>query len=88
MYDITNYSSLAHVDDWLSVVEEVEEEFPIILIGGKSDLVQERRVSKEEGIKIAKSRKLNTLIECSSKTGENIELIFNTIAKLMLNRFD
>jgi len=88
MYDITNYSSLAHVDDWLSVVEEVEEEFPIILVGGKSDLVQERRVSKEEGIKIAKSRKLNTLIECSSKTGENIELIFNTIAKLMLNRFD
>ena len=88
MYDITNYSSLAHVDDWLSVVEEVEEKFPIILIGGKSDLVQERQVSKQEGIKIAKSRKLNTLIECSSKTGENVELIFDKITKLMLNRFD
>jgi len=88
MYDITNYSSLAHVDDWLSVIEEVEEEFPIILVGGKLDLKQERKVSKKEGIKIAKSRKLNTLIECSSKTGENVELIFSTIAKLMLNRFD
>ena len=88
MYDITNYSSLAHVDDWLSVVAEVEEEFPIILVGGKLDLERERKVSKQEGIKIAKSRKLNTLIECSSKTGENVELIFSTIAKLMLNRFD
>jgi small GTP-binding protein len=88
MYDITNYSSLIHVDDWLTVVEEVEETFPIILVGGKSDLEHEREVSKQEGLKMAKSRKLNTLIECSSKTGKNIELIFNTITKLMVNRFD
>ncbi|TFG17197.1 MAG: GTP-binding protein [Promethearchaeota archaeon] len=88
MYDITNYSSLIHVDDWLSVIEEVEEEFPIILVGGKLDLEHNREVSKKEGVKIAKSRKINTLIECSSKTGENVELIFDRIAKLMLNRFD
>jgi small GTP-binding protein len=87
MYDITNYSSLIHVDDWLSVVAEVDENFPIILIGGKADLEKNREVSKKEGIEMAKSRKLNEFIECSSKTGRNVELIFDTITRLMLSRF-
>ena len=88
MYDITNYSSLIHVDDWLSVVEEVEQEFPIILVGGKADLEENRQISKQEGIEMAQTRNLNQLIECSSKTGENVELIFNTITKLMIGRFE
>jgi len=88
MYDITNYSSLIHVDDWLSVVEEVGHQFPIILVGGKLDLEENRQVSKQEGIEMAQTRKLKQLIECSSKTGENVELIFNTITRLMISRFD
>lgn len=88
MYDITNYSSLIHVDDWLSVVKEVGEKFPIILVGGKSDLEENRQVSLEEGLEVARSSNLNELIECSSKTGENVELIFQKISKLMLNRFE
>jgi small GTP-binding protein len=87
MYDITNYSSLNHVDDWLSVVKEVGEKFPIILVGGKSDLEENRQVSLEDGLEAARSSNLNELIECSSKTGENVELIFQKISKLMLNRF-
>jgi small GTP-binding protein len=87
MYDITNYASLIHVDDWLSVVEEVGEKFPILLVGGKLDLEKNRQVSKEDGMKVAHSRNLNKLIECSSKTGENVEYIFETITKLMVNRF-
>lgn len=88
MYDITNYSSLIHVDDWLSVVEEVGQEFPIILVGGKADLEENRQISKQEGIEMAQTRNLNQLIECSSKTGVNVELIFNTITKLMIGRFE
>ncbi|MEJ2293660.1 MAG: GTP-binding protein [Candidatus Lokiarchaeota archaeon] len=87
MYDITNYSSLIHVDDWLSVVKETEEVFPIILIGGKADLEKDRQISKKEGMEMAKSRKLKDFIECSSKTGRNVELIFDTISRLMLDRF-
>ena len=87
MYDITNYSSLIHVDDWLSVVKETEEVFPIILIGGKADLEKDREVSKKEGMEMAKERKLKDFIECSSKTGRNVELIFDTISRLMLDRF-
>lgn len=86
MYDITNYSSLIHVNDWLAVVEEVGKQFPILLVGGKLDLENNRQVSEEDAIKVAQSRNLNRLIECSSKTGQNVDYIFDTITKLMINR--
>ncbi len=86
MYDVSNYSSIAHIDDWLMILnkESPETQFPILVVGGKADLVNDREVSSEEGINIAKSRGVDGFIECSSKTGENVEITFNAITKLML----
>ena len=88
MYDITNYSSIAHIDDWLTVIKkEIRKEdiFPIIVVGGKADLADNREVSATEGIKIAKSRGVDGFIECSSKSGENVEQAFEALTSLMLN---
>lgn len=88
MYDITNYSSLAHIDDWLTLIKkEIDKLFPIIVVGNKGDLSEEREVSSEEGINIAKSRDLDAFIECSCKTGENVEEVFKTLTRLMLQRW-
>ena len=87
MYDITNYISLAYIDDQLAYIrKEIEPEymFPIILIGNKADLVKERKVSVEDGIKFAKSRGFAGYIECSCKTGENVEEMFQILTRLML----
>ena len=90
MYDVTNYSSLAHIDDWLLVVrKEVKTEqdtFPIIVAGGKADLLDDREVTGDEGINIAKSRGVDGFIECSSKTGENVEETFNALTRLMVKK--
>ena len=88
LYDITNFSSIAHIDDWLSVIRKeirAEDIFPIIAVGGKADLVESREVSSAEGIKIAKSRNVNGFIETSSKSGENVEKSFEALTRLMLN---
>ncbi len=88
LYDITNYSSIAHIDDWLSVIRKeirAEDIFPIIVVGGKADLVENREVSSADGIKIAKSRNVNGFIETSSKTGENVEKAFEALTRLMLD---
>ncbi|MFW9948721.1 MAG: Rab family GTPase [Candidatus Thorarchaeota archaeon] len=87
MYDITNYSSIAHIDDWLTVIrKEIKQEdrFPIIVVGGKADLSEYREVPAEDGIKIAKSRGVDGFIECSSKTGENVEDAFQGLTSVML----
>lgn len=88
MYDITNYSSIAHIDDWLTVIKKEirkEDVFPIIVVGGKADLADNREVAASEGIKIAKSRGVDGFIECSSKTGENVEEAFEALTSLMLD---
>jgi small GTP-binding protein len=88
MYDITNYSSIAHIDDWLTVIKkEIRKEdlFPIIVVGNKADLAESREVPSSEGIKIAKSRGTDGFIECSTKTGENVEEAFEALTSLMLD---
>ena len=87
VYDVTNYSSLAHIDDWLSIIRKelsAEDKFPILAVGIVPDEMCERQVSAEKGVKIAKSRKLNGFIECNLKTGKNVEKAFQAITKLML----
>ena len=86
MYDITDYSSFSHISDWLSVINGTNQRFPIILLGGKSDLDDFREISWREGEKVAKSMDLNEFIECSSKTGENVKESFTTLTRIMLNR--
>ena len=88
VYDITNYSSIAHIDDWLSVIRKeirAEDIFPIIVVGCKAHLVENREVSSAEGIMIAKSRGANGFIEVSAKTGENVEKAFEELTRLMLD---
>ncbi len=90
IYDITNYSSLAHIDDWLSVIKKeirAEDIFPILVVGNKAHLVNDREVSSTEGIRIAKSRGVDGFIEVSAKTGENVEKAFEALTRLMLDEF-
>lgn len=85
MYDITNYSSLAHIDDWLNVIRsELDKYLPILVVGGKADLQENREVSIDDGVKISKSREVDGFIECSSKTGKNVEESFEAITELMM----
>lgn len=85
LYDITNYASLSHAYDWLSLMNGAHEQFPIILSGAKTDLEVSREVTFDEGLKFARSMDLDDFIECSSKTGENIGKLFETLTKKMLN---
>jgi len=87
MYDITNYFSLAHIDEWLGIIRKekrAEDQFPIIMVGGKADLEDKREVSVKDGMKIAKLKGMDGFIECSSKMGENVEKTFEALTRLMM----
>ena len=86
MYDITNYGSLTHADDWLEVVKnEIHYKLPIVFVGGKADLVHLKEVSAKKAMKIAEKKGADGFIECSSKTGENIHKIFDLLTKIILS---
>ncbi|MFX0005008.1 MAG: Rab family GTPase [Candidatus Hermodarchaeota archaeon] len=87
MYDITNYFSLAHIDEWLGIIRKekrAEDPFPIIMVGGKADLEDKREVSVKDGMKIAKLKGMDGFIECSSKLGDNVEKTFEALTRLMM----
>ncbi len=90
MFDITRYSSLKNFQEWLGVVDKGSlgepERIPIIMAGSKLDLKDRRAVSSQDALELAKENGLFSYIECSSKTGENVEEIFNQIARIMLKR--
>jgi len=85
MYDIANRASLVHIDDWFSIVEnELDYEIPIIIVGGKADLSHFTEVSTKDLMKIVNSRNADSFIECSSKTGENVNKVFDLLTRLIL----
>ena len=90
MFDLSNKSSLDRMEDWLKIFKdgllENKKNIPMYLIGGKSDLIDERQVSHEEGSEIAKTYNFDEFIDCSSKTGENADLLFDKITRLIATK--
>jgi len=90
MFDITRRSSLRNFDDWLKIfkegTEDINFEVPIIMIGGKLDLHDRRSVFSKDAVDMAKKFELLDYIECSAKTGENVELIFYKLALELTKR--
>jgi len=88
MFDITRYTSMKNIDDWLSFFKQSASkkqlQIPLIMVGGKLDLNEKRSVPAEDAIELSKSRNLHGYIECSSRTGDNVDEVFELITRKMM----
>ena len=83
MYDITNKSTFDSIPEILKTIEEEKgKDFPMILIGNKIDLENEREIKKEEAEELAEKYGME-FFEISNKEGINIEKAGLVILKLM-----
>jgi len=88
MCDISNRDSITNIDEWLLTFNEGlnnrDPKFPLIVVGGKLDIEEKRSLSMKDIEAILTVRKEFDYLECSSKTGENVDLLFQTIVDKIL----
>ena len=89
MYDITRPHSLRNIDEWIEIYNQQQikkYQAPLIIVGGKSDLTNRRLVPEKDVKKIAKSHRISHYFTTSAKTGENIEITFDTLTRAIMKK--
>ena len=84
IFDITNEKSFNNLKNWVQMVkEECGPHMTIIIVGNKSDLIEQRKINEEEVIAYANKQKLD-YIETSCKTGENVKKAVTILCEKIL----
>ena len=88
VYDISDKDSFDAMPNWIQEVKEVlNKEVVFALIGNKMDMESQRKISYEEGKKLAEKNNF-VFQEVSAKTGKNFENLFEVqIFETVYNKF-
>ncbi|OHT07768.1 Ras-related protein Rab-5C [Tritrichomonas foetus] len=82
VYDITNRMTLKGLDVYAKqIAENCPQNCVVAVVGNKNDLDNERQIPIEEGRAYAESIKSSIFIETSALTGENVRILFESIAQ-------
>ena len=93
VYDITNKESFDSIPKWFSDILNVKnDEAVFVLIGNKIDLTNNRKISYNEGKRLANEKNI-IFEELSAKNGTNFNDLFNNrifeaVYKKFKNKFD
>jgi len=83
VYSIDNKESFEHAENWLTDLKsQANPDVRIFLVGNKSDLEDERKVSKDDGLKFKNDQGLDLFMETSAKTGYNARNVLIEAAKM------
>ncbi|TFG17710.1 MAG: GTP-binding protein [Promethearchaeota archaeon] len=85
LFDLTRPLTLNTLEEWVNICRSDDPELPILLVGSKADL--EEMITINEGfIKSLKNEfEFFDYIRISSKTGENVDKVFEKIACEIIN---
>ena len=88
VYAINNKNSFNKIKDWVDGIDKyIDRQFtPLILIGNKIDLANERVVSKEDGKNLANTLNAN-FFETSAVSRDNIDEAFQDIINSTYNSY-
>lgn len=86
LYDITNKDSLEDLHNWIKVITSVPNSPKTkIMIEAKIDLENQREVKHEDAKEVFNKYKFQgEIIGVSSKTGENVENVFEMLGRQIL----
>eukprot|EP00826_Nyctotherus_ovalis_P037069 TRINITY_DN3355_c0_g1_i1.p2 TRINITY_DN3355_c0_g1~~TRINITY_DN3355_c0_g1_i1.p2 ORF type:complete len:191 (-),score=49.28 TRINITY_DN3355_c0_g1_i1:186-758(-) len=88
VFDMTRPETFKNVKTWLQEVHENSNSgISLMLVGNKSDMVEERKVSYEDAMSFAQENDL-LYIETSAKAGSNVPQAFETLAEAIYRKVD
>lgn len=84
VFDVTNRSSFDELAKFHQQILRVKDrdEFPIIMLGNKADLEDQRTINTEEAKTMARQLKI-PFIECSAKDRVNVDQAFYELVRLV-----
>ena len=87
LFDLTNKASFKNLSKWVDLIKEhCGNKMPMLFVGNKSDLEENREVHKEDIIKYMTKEK-SKYIKTSCKTGDNIKKAVDIICKDIIRSF-
>ena len=88
VYDLSNAQSYRNVQSWIKECHDnIHKPIPLILLGNKSDLTDQRAIPTERGKELSTKIKASHFIETSAKFGENIEEAFSLLVNQILSNY-
>jgi len=85
MYDLTSQDSFNNLPEWVSIIRKFDPNIPILLLGSKYDLKDSIKVDNENALEFVEEFKLSGFYKTSSKTGYNINEVFEILTHLMID---
>ncbi|CAD8057869.1 unnamed protein product [Paramecium sonneborni] len=88
VYDITNQDSFDALDDWIrDARENGKSELDILVVGNKTDLIDQRVIDKNQAEREMKNKDV-LYIETSAVSGENVDQCFQTLIEEICNKIE
>jgi small GTP-binding protein len=87
LFDLTRPSSLQSIDQWVNICRAANPGIPIIFLGTKLDLTDSITVSDDFASTFPEKYGFFKYLKISSKTGENVHLSFELLAREIIKKF-
>ena len=85
LFDLTRMPIIRDILEWVNITRLHDINLPIILVGTKLDLDDLIAVDDESAINLKNTFNMIDYIKTSAKTGTNVEKVFETISKQLVN---
>ena len=86
LFDLTKMPKIDHILNWVNIVRMHDIDLPIILVGTKLDLEEFIAVDDESARSIKHTFNMFDYIKTSSKTGINVEKVFDVMVQELMKK--
>jgi Ras-related protein Rab-11A len=86
LFDLTKMPKINDILNWVNIIRMHDLDLPIVLVGTKRDLEEVIAVDDESANSIKNAFNMIQFVKTSSKTGDNIDLVFDIIVEELMKK--